>query len=57
MATWTVVGAYSDSELLVFGAIPGKHQVDGDMNYHGYQPFAGYVEADSAQEAMEKLAG
>ncbi|BBY54059.1 hypothetical protein H7J07_05475 [Mycobacterium koreense] len=56
MAVWTVVGAYSGGELMLFGAIEGKHQVGGDLGYHGYQPFADHVDAGSAQEALEKAA-
>jgi len=57
MATYTVVGAYCDGTLMVFGAIAGKHDVSGDMGYYGYQPYATHVDASSAQEAMEKAAG
>lgn len=50
---YTVVGAYCDGARMAFGAIEGKHQVSGDLEYDDYQPFADHVEASSAQEAME----
>lgn len=56
MAMWTVVGAYGTEGLLVFGAIRGEHEVGGDMSYYGFQPYAGWIEADTAQEAMEEAA-
>lgn len=54
MVIFTVVGAYRDGNLLVFGAIEGKHSVGGDLGYEGYQPYATHVAASSAQEAVEK---
>lgn len=54
MAKYTVVGAYCDGDLMVFGAIAGQHEVSGDLEYDGYQPYATHVDASSAQEAMEK---
>lgn len=56
MAKFTVIGAYVDGTRLIFGAIEGEHQVAGDLQYYGYQPWAGHVEASSAQEACEKAA-
>ncbi|BBX87984.1 hypothetical protein [Mycolicibacterium aubagnense] len=56
MAKYTVIGAHCDGTLLVFGAVEGEHQVEGDLQYYGYQPWADHVEASTAQEACEKAA-
>ena len=58
MAKYTVIGAYDGDELLIFGAIEGSHQVQGETQaWHGMQTWADGVEASNAQEACEKAAG
>lgn len=53
MKIWTVIGLWSDGEPLAAGAIVGEHEVDGDLDYVGYKPWATIVEADCADNAME----
>lgn len=53
MKEYTVIGAWSDGTPLAFGAVEGRHDVDGDMGYLGFQPWALAVTAQDEQEAME----
>lgn len=50
---YTVVGLWCDDAPLSAGAILGEHEVDGDLDYIGFQPWAASIEADTAQDAME----
>lgn len=50
---YTVIGLWSDGEPLAAGAIEGEHEVAGDLDYYGFQPWATSTEAADADEAME----
>ena len=54
LTPYTVIGVWYNDEPIAAGAITGTHDVEGDLDYIGFQPWATTVEADDADDAMAR---